>query len=291
MAACPQDSKSAGGPGSIAEQLVDHNVDVLLGGGAARFAQTVTGGPYTGKTVAQQAAQKGYTLIGSDAELSATNAKQKVLGLFSSGTMPTRWTGPLAAPYTTDTAANTVADANKCVTNNPPAGQPTLEDMTKKSHALLDQKVAANKKNKKGPGFFLQVEGASIDKQDHAENPCAQIGETADFDNSIRAGLAYAKTHPGTLIVVTADHAHTSQIIEYPQTSTHHSPGAFQTLRTADGAPMVVNYATVTHGASQDHTGSEVRIAAQGPQAARVLGITNQTDLFHTFAAAMGIGQ
>ena len=28
-------------------------------------------------------------------------------------------------------------------------------------------------------GFFLQVEGASIDKQDHAANPCGQIGETA----------------------------------------------------------------------------------------------------------------
>ena len=27
-------------------------------------------------------------------------------------------------------------------------------------------------------GFFLQVEGASIDKQDHAGNACGQIGET-----------------------------------------------------------------------------------------------------------------
>jgi alkaline phosphatase len=32
-----------------------------------------------------------------------------------------------------------------------------------------------------------------------------------------------------------------------------------------------------------------VRYAAQGPQAANVVGITNQTDLFHTFARALGL--
>jgi len=31
MATCPQDRKSVGGPGSIAEQLIDHGVDVILG--------------------------------------------------------------------------------------------------------------------------------------------------------------------------------------------------------------------------------------------------------------------
>lgn len=38
-----------------------------------------------------------------------------------------------------------------------------------------------------------------------------------------------------------------------------------------------------------DHTGTEVRIAAQGPQAARVLGVTDQTELFGTFKAALGL--
>ena len=45
MAACPTETKAAGGLGSIAEQEVDHKVDVLLGGGRARFEQTITGGP------------------------------------------------------------------------------------------------------------------------------------------------------------------------------------------------------------------------------------------------------
>jgi alkaline phosphatase len=42
-------------------------------------------------------------------------------------------------------------------------------------------------------------------------------------------------------------------------------------------------------GASQDDTGTEVRLAAAGPQAANVLGITDQTDLFHTMARALGV--
>jgi alkaline phosphatase len=160
--------------------------------------------------------------------------------------------------------------------------------MTSKAISLLDAK-ARHGKSKNGKGFFLQVEGASIDKQDHASNPCGQIGETAAFDAAIAEGLSYAKKHPDTLVVVTADHGHTSQIVEYPQTATHHSTGAIATLLTKDDAPMVVSYATNLVGASQDHTGTEVRIAAQRPQAARVLGITDQTDLFRTFRAALGL--
>jgi alkaline phosphatase len=60
-------------------------------------------------------------------------------------------------------------------------------------------------------------------------------------------------------------------------------------LITADGQPMVVNYGTNLNGRSQSHTGTEVRIVAQGPQAANVLGTTDQTDLFHTMARALGL--
>ena len=53
MAACPTETKAAGGLGSIAEQEVDHKVDVLLGGGRGRFEQTIGSGPDAGKTVVQ----------------------------------------------------------------------------------------------------------------------------------------------------------------------------------------------------------------------------------------------
>ena len=288
---CAAEAKKNGGLGSIAEQMVEHGVDVLMGGGKARFDQAVTGGPYAGKTVTQEAVSLGYTVATDSASLAATGADDKVLGLFHPGNMDLEWTGALADPYTTDTAPNT--QPARCATNAArPVGEPHLADMTKKALDLLQAKVDAGKDRPKDPGFFLQVEGASIDKQDHAENPCGQIGETAEFDRSVAVALDWVRQHPDTLVIVTADHGHTSQIVEYPQTAAHHSPGVFATLLTADGQPMVLSYATVANGSSrssQDHTGTEVRLAAQGPQAARVLGVTNQTDLFHTMAAALGL--
>src|SRR4051794_40706492 len=46
---CPTETKAAGGLGSIAEQTVDHKVDVVLGGGRNRFQKVIAGGPDTGK--------------------------------------------------------------------------------------------------------------------------------------------------------------------------------------------------------------------------------------------------
>ena len=159
--------------------------------------------------------------------------------------------------------------------------------MTAKAIDLLDD---GHERHGDRRGFFLQVEGASIDKQDHVEAPCQQIGETIAFDRAIRVGLDFARTHPDTLIIVTADHAHTSQIVPVPGNEPLGRPGTLSTLLTkGDRSLMTVNYATRPHGQSQDHTGSQVRIAAQGPQGANVVGVSNQTDLFHTMARALGL--
>src|SRR5262245_17869857 len=277
MATCPNETKQAGGLGSIAEQTVDHKVDVLMGGGKQRFDQIVTGGSFAGKTVTQQAQALSYKVATDQSGLAAAAPGTRFLGLFAAANMDLEWTGPLAAPYPGPVAsACTKSHAAR------PATEPHLSDMTARAIELLSTKVQGDKRH----GFFLQVEGASIDKQDHAENPCGQIGETIELDRAIKVGLEWAKTNRDTLIIVTADHGHTSQIIE-PQTDSDHSPGAIATLITADGQPMVVNYATNLHGRSQSHTGTEVRIAAQGPQAANVVGVTDQTDLFHTMARAL----
>lgn len=55
---CPQETKAAGGLGSIAEQMIDHEVDVILGGGKGRFDQTLDGSTQTVTQYAQ--AEKGY---------------------------------------------------------------------------------------------------------------------------------------------------------------------------------------------------------------------------------------
>ncbi len=113
--------------------------------------------------------------------------------------MTVEWRGAEAIPY----PAN-VATPQTCVEDQRPASEPSLAEMTSTAIARLDWQ-------NNGPGFFLQVEGASIDKQDHNANPCGQIGETIAFDHAIRVGLDFAKNHPDTLVVVTADHGHASQ--------------------------------------------------------------------------------
>lgn len=284
MSACDIYKKSNGGPGSIAEQLVAHKVDVLLGGGLQRFEQKTEAGP----SVVDHAKSLGYKFVTDAAGLDSITKGQRVLGLFNSGNMSLEWSGELAQPGN--------SGPQKCLENQRPSNEPSLADMTRKALELLDRSQGNGKgpgngfsdyspEGKGKPGFFLQVEGASIDKQDHAENPCGQIGETVAFDEAIAVGLEYAKTHPDTLIVVTADHTHTSQIVD---PGTNH-PGSVSILTTADGANMYVSYATEPHGTSQDHTGSQLRIAAQGPQAANVVGVTDQTELFHTFARALGL--
>lgn len=60
-------------------------------------------------------------------------------------------------------------------------------------------------------------------------------------------------------------------------------------MTTEYNRPMVINYATNLQGRSMSHTGTEIRVAAQGPQAANIVGITDQTDLNHTIARALNI--
>ncbi|MGY5099634.1 alkaline phosphatase [Streptomyces sp. 900105245] len=274
MAKCPTDTIAAGGPGSIAEQSVKHKVDVLIGGGKQRFDQKVTDGKYKGLTVTEQAKKLGYQVVTDKAGLKGVKNGKPVLGLLASGNVPVEWTGKGAAVGGTD--------PQRCVTSNPnrPATTPSLADSATKAIRLLEAKQ--RQKHSK-QGFFLQIEGASIDKQDHAADPCGQIGETAAFDRAVKVARAYAAKHPDTLVVTTADHAHTSQIVPLEATP----PGLSSTLVTDEGQQLKVNYSTNTPGQSQEHTGTQVRIAAQGPQAYRVLGVTNQTDLFATIREAL----
>ncbi|MCW2844366.1 MAG: phoA [Nocardioides sp.] len=270
---CPEAALENGGPGSITEQLLDTRPDVTLGGGAATFAETATAGQWQGKTLLQQATERGYRMVDDkDGLLAVTKADQDrpLLGLFSDGNMPVRYAGPAATVGGAKLAPAT------CTSNPDHAvSLPSLADMTSKAIDLLDNPN----------GFFLQVEGASIDKQDHAANACGQIGETVDLDEAVQVALSFAREQGNTSVFVTADHAHSSQIIEVGSTS----PGLSVALETVDGAPMAVNYGTAPQGGSQQHTGTQVRLAGYGPQAANVVGLTDQTDLFFTISRALGL--
>lgn len=271
---CPGNALEQGGKGSITEQMLKTRADVTLGGGAKSFGETAKAGEYQGKTLREQAQALGYQWIDNLDGLNAiqqADQRKPVLGLFADGNMPVRWQGPKASYHGNIDKPVVTCEVNK----DRPASVPTLAQMTKKAINLL----STNDK-----GFFLQVEGASIDKQDHAANPCGQIGETVDLDEAVQEALAFAREHGDTLVVVTADHAHSSQIVE----NGTKAPGLTQAVNTKDGAVMTISYGNSEED-SQEHTGTQVRIAAYGPHAANVMGLTDQTDLFFTLKDAMGL--
>lgn len=271
---CATNALENGGRGSISEQLLKARADVTLGGGAKSFNQLAKSGEWQGKSLKEQAAALGYQWVENLEALNAVsvaNQKKPLLGLFAAGNMPVRWQGPKATYH-----GNIDQPAVTCE-NNPARTTdiPTLAAMTEKAIDLL--KTDQN-------GFFLQIEGASIDKQDHAANPCGQFGETVDLDEAVQKALAFARADGNTLVIVTADHAHSSQIIA----TDAKAPGLTQTLTTKDGAPMTISYGNSEED-SQGHTGTQLRVAAYGPHAANVVGLTDQTDLFYTMRDAMAI--
>jgi alkaline phosphatase len=271
---CATNALENGGRGSISEQLLKARADVTLGGGAKSFNQLAKSGEWQGKSLKEQANALGYQWVENLDALNAVNVanqQKPLLGLFAAGNMPVRWQGPKASYH-----GNIDQPAVTCQ-NNPArtADIPTLAVMTEKAIDLL-------KTNKNG--FFLQVEGASIDKQDHAANPCGQFGETVDLDEAVQKALEFARADGNTLVIVTADHAHSSQIIA----ADAKAPGLTQMLTTKDGAPMTISYGNSEED-SQGHTGTQLRVAAYGPHAANVVGLTDQTDLFYTMRDAMAI--
>ena len=274
-ATCGDDALAAGGLGSISEQLIDSRADVTFGGGAASFGQTAKAGEWNGQTLFSQASDRGYQLVDDATELAAlteANQQKPVLGLFTPGNFPTRF-----APTTATVGG---ADAPVTCAPNPDrlSTDVSLASLTEKSIGLLN---TADSK-----GFFLQVEGASIDKRDHSADACGQIGETIDLDEAVQKALAFAEADGNTLVIVTADHAHTSQIVDStPPTSLSTA------LTTADGTVMKVSYGTATAGGSQQHTGSQLRVAGYGPGAANVVGLIDQTDNFFTIANALQLNR
>ena len=260
---CAAETKAAGGLGSIAEQQVDHLLDVNLGGGRARWEQTLDDGS---GNVIDYAQSEGYRYVTDAAGLADVRSvrRKPLLGLFNTGNMTTQFAPLIAGP-----TPGTGSPATRCDENNRPADEPSLAAMTEKSIQLL---------RRDRDGFFLQVESASIDKRDHASDLCGQIGETLQLDEAVKVALAFQKRNPDTLVVVTADHSHTSQIVG----ESSDTPGFYATVQTADGAALRVSYGTGKTPPGQGHTGARVPVAAIGPQAANVLGARDQTDLFHT---------
>lgn len=126
-------------------------------------------------------------------------------------------------------------------------------------------------------GFFLQIESALTDKREHEADICGAIGEVQYLNGALEAALDFQEEHPSTLIVVTSDHGHATEIVN--------GNGAGRltaTLQTADNSPMYIAFSNQTSGAW--HGGETVPVMAKGPGAFRIRGTIDQTELHHMLA-------
>jgi len=176
----------------IVGMFYDVKPEVVLGGGSAYFlGKDVPGSKRKDdKDYIKLFKDAGYALATDKAELEAASGNNtgKLLGLFHTGNMDTILDRKFLKKGTVGKFPN----------------QPGLMDMTK---AALEQL------SKNPDGFFLMVEGASIDKMSHPMDWDRALYETIEFDQTIGLAREFAAKNPDTLIVVTGDHAHGASII------------------------------------------------------------------------------
>lgn len=176
----------------IVGMFYDVKPEVILGGGSAYFLGKETPGSKRkdDNNYIDMFKEAGYTLATSKTELAAAKGTNtgKILGLFHTGNMDTT----LDREFLKKGSVDTFPD------------QPGLVEMTQ---AALDQL------SKNEEGFFLMVEGASIDKMSHPMDWERVMIDTIEFDKVVGVAQEFAKSNPDTLIVVTGDHTHGLSII------------------------------------------------------------------------------
>ncbi|MGE0361518.1 MAG: alkaline phosphatase [Vicinamibacterales bacterium] len=188
----------------IAERLWEERetagVAVLMGGGASYFLPPAAGGTRKdGRDLVAAFRGAGYDVLRTATEVKArlTGPPPKaLLGLFHPRHMSVAFDKVGAGRYSDELAL----DRNRDLRD-----QPMLPDMT----ALALRSLAAHSPR----GFYLMVEGASIDKQAHESEADRTIWDAIEFDNAVRVALEFARRTNGdadpandTLVVVTADH-------------------------------------------------------------------------------------
>ncbi|MGG5180894.1 alkaline phosphatase [Bacillus sp. MM09(2025)] len=80
-----------------------------------------------------------------------------------------------------------------------PKHVPTLKDMTLAALTQLNQDNSH--------GFFMLLEGSTIDSAGHENDVVGAMSEMEDFEKAVQTALQFAKKDQETLVVITADHA------------------------------------------------------------------------------------
>ena len=244
---------TAAGCRDIARQLLDFPAGrgprVLLGGGRGEFLPTSVRDPEYPDKVGQRldgrdlvaewtVRNPGGAWVWNAGQLRAASGASAVLGLFEYDHMQ----------YEHD------RDRSE-------AGDPDIEEMTR---------FAIERLSRDPRGYVLLVEGGRIDHANHEGNAFRALDETVAMSRAVRAAAEMTSAED-TLIVVTADHAHTLNFVGYPRRGndilgkvrgrTNEDDDPAQYARDALGLP----YTTLVYANGPGYTGASGRQPA-GPK-------------------------
>lgn len=225
--------------GAVAHQLAEGFADVMLGGGALHSKSDST--DYT-----EVFAAAGYTVVTSPEQLDTLHSG-RVAGLFGDGHMPML--------------------AGRWVKAGEERDSLYLLKATNKALEILNNDFARE-------GFFLVVEGSLIDYGAHDKDTEGLLAEMRDFDRAVAAAFDFADSHPGTLVVVTADH----------ETGGLSIPSGNSDFTLSESGIRYV-YGTGSH------TGTMVPLFAYGAGAERFSRVMENTEVNRIAVELLGLGR
>jgi alkaline phosphatase len=121
-------------------------------------------------------------------------------------------------------------------------------------------------------GFFLMVEGSYIDSAGHSNDAEDLLGEMADFDDAVGVAFDYADSHPGTLVIVLADH----------ETGGLTIPSGKENFLLPDSG---IEF----HWSTGGHTGTMIPMFAYGAHAGLFGGVMDNTEVNRRMVRLLGL--
>lgn len=293
----------------IAAQLIEFpygdGLDVAMGGGRRHFLpetaddpedESETGNRTDGRNLTEEwtSGREGATYVWNQEQFDVLDPASTgpVLGLFNSSHMQ----------YEADRAEDS-------------GGEPSLSEMVSKAIDILSQNEE---------GYVLQVESGRVDHASHDTNAFRTLTDNIEFGNAVQTALDKVDLSE-TLIIVTADHAHTMDMAGYPQRGNPilglvkglddqglpaddydlaadekpyttlgylSGPGAVigerPDLTDVDTQAKEFFQQTLIPLGSETHDGTDIATYATGPRSHLVRGTVEQNYLFHVMNYALG---
>ncbi|MFC2949222.1 alkaline phosphatase [Virgibacillus sediminis] len=274
----------------IASDLLENEVDVLLGGGKNNFLPESEGGNQPEDNLLEQAQDQGYQFVETPEALSEADVDveegEKLLGLFADGAL----------------SPEVLRDE---------AEEPSLAEMTETAISTLEQDE---------DGFFLMVEGSQIDWAGHDNDAGWAMTDVAAFEQAVEEAIEFAEEDGETLVVVAGDHEtggmtvgangsatanpevlrditatgdymaselneDRSNVADVLNTYTGFdlTDEEIQFIQEADDAATAINQVVSDRAnigwTSTNHTGVDIQVYAYGPGADEFSGYHDNTDL------------